>query len=244
MATNTIWAAETRPLSRYTNVAILLHWAIAAMILFNLATGLFSDSMPRGIMAIHISSGITILVLSLVRIAWRLTHKPPPYPSDMKQWERSLSHVVHFCLYAAMLLLPFSGWAMISASPPAGSAGAAYAAQLQAAKHQPAMPAAAKALPDPNKPSPPPTQIKRKQPMIWWVIPLPKIAPLEDMGRDPAGVPAQREKHEQIETFHGLGGYVLLALLLLHIAGALKHQFVDKKRELARMGIGTPERVG
>ena len=243
MATKAIWTREGRPPSRYTQVAILLHWTIAALILFNLFTGFFHHNFPRGVMAIHMSSGITVLVLSVVRIFWRLTHKPPPYPVDMPHWERGLAHVVHFSLYAAMLLLPFSGWAMISASPPPGSPGAAYAAQLQAEHRHPDQPGAAKALPDSNKPSPPPAQARGKQPMIWWVIPLPKIKPLENMGRDPAGVLAQREKHEQIETVHGLGGYVLLALLILHIAGALKHQFIDKKREFARMGIGTSERV-
>ena len=69
MATQEIWKADTRPPARYTNVAIVLHWAIAAMILFNLATGLFNEALPRGIIAVHISSGITILALSIVRIA-------------------------------------------------------------------------------------------------------------------------------------------------------------------------------
>ncbi|WP_174274423.1 cytochrome b/b6 domain-containing protein, partial [Sphingomonas bacterium] len=98
-------------------------------------------------------------------------------------------------------------------------------------------------LPDANKPSPPPPARKRKPPMFWWLVKLPLIAPLQEMGRTPEGVPAQKEKHEQIETVHGIGGYILLLLLFFHIAGALKHQFIDRHRELARMGIGEPERV-
>ncbi|WP_174274837.1 cytochrome b, partial [Sphingomonas bacterium] len=149
MARQATWNAEAGPLSRYTGVAIALHWAIAAFILFNLVTGLWLDSMPRGTIAIHISSGISVLILTVARIVWRLTHKPPPYPSDMPAWERGLAHLVHFCLYAAMLIMPLSGWAMISANPPAGSPGAAYADTLRA----PPPPAAAAVLPDANKPS-------------------------------------------------------------------------------------------
>lgn len=239
MAMRAPWDSDTVTLSRYSAVAIVLHWLIALGIVFNLATGFFHHNIPRGLMAVHISSGISILLLSLVRIVWRFTHKPPPFPSDMAVWERGLAHVVHFCLYAAMLLLPISGWAMISANPPAGSAGAAYADSLKALP----APVAAAVLPDANKPTPPSSPRKRGPTMLWWVVKLPLIKPLQDMGRTPEGVPAQKEKHEQIETFHGLGGYVLLALLFLHIAGALKHQFIDRHRQFARMGLGTPERL-
>jgi cytochrome b561 len=203
---------------RYTHVAIALHWAIAALILFNLVTGFFHDSFPRGTMAIHISSGMTILALSLVRIVWRLTHRPPAF-LPMAGWERWGAHVVHFCLYAAMLLLPISGWAMISANPPIGSAGAAYADSLR-------------------KPEPGAAPRPAAKRMVWWVIPLPLIGALQAMGRTPEGVPVQHEKHEQIESFHGTGGWVLLVLLLLHVGGALKHQFLDREPEFARMGLG------
>ncbi|NIJ07079.1 cytochrome b561 [Sphingomonas vulcanisoli] len=239
MAGRAIWEAGA-PLSRYSQVAIILHWAIALLILFNLFTGLLHDSVPRAVFAFHVSSGITVLILSVVRIFWRLTHRPPPYPSDMPNWERGLAHLVHFCLYASMLLLPLSGWAMISANPPAGSPGAAYADSIKAPKP----PAAAAALPDANKPAAPPSAKRRGPPMFWNLVKLPLIKPLQDIGRTPEGVAAQKEKHEQIETFHGLGGYVMLALLFLHIVGALKHQFIDRQREFARMGIGRPGRVG
>lgn len=234
MATRAGWDPASGGRLRYTNVAIFLHWAIAALILFNLITGFFHGSFPRGTMAIHISSGITILALSLFRIVWRLTHKPPPYPAEMPGWERGLAHLVHFCLYAAMLLMPISGWAMISANPPPGSPGAAAADAMRA----PPPPKAAAALPDANKPTPSGPPPRRGGPMLWGVVPLPLITPLQEIGRTAAGVPAQKEKHEQLETFHGLGGYVLLALFLLHVAGALKHQLIDRQAELARMGVG------
>ncbi len=198
---------------RYTNVAILLHWSIAVLILYNLATGLFGEWLPRGSFAFHISSGITILVLTVVRIVWRATHRPPPFV-PMTRGERTLAHGVHVLLYVAMLALPLTGWAMVSANPPAGSPGAAFAAQGAQ-----------------------PARVARSIP-IWNLLPLPPIAPIVEIGRTPQGVPEQRAVHERLETIHGLGGWLMLALLALHVAGALKHQFVDRQRALARMGLG------
>ena len=199
---------------RYGNVAIVLHWTIAGFILFNLATGLTFDLMARpvrgAIIPIHISSGITVLVLTIVRIGWRLTHRPPPY-LPMARWERVGAKAVHVCLYLAMLGLPLTGWAMISAHndpPPRARAGAT-------------------APPRPRGPT-----------LIWGVVPLPKIAPIARIGEGPDGDVKIAEAHEQFEGRHGTGGWILLALVLLHVAGALKHQLIDKERELARMGIG------
>jgi cytochrome b561 len=64
------------------------------------------------------------------------------------------------------------------------------------------------------------------------------ITPLQELGRTPEGVPAQRAKRKQIGEVHEAGGWVLLILLLLHVGGALKHQFLDGEAEFARMGLG------
>lgn len=230
MATITGWERPSTTSLRYTNVAIALHWAIALLILYNLTSGLLHDSLPPGFFAFHVSSGITILALSVLRVVWRLTHRPPPFVA-MAPWERGLAHAVHFLLYAAMLLVPLSGWAMISANPPAGSPGAAAAAAARAAKEAAVHPAG-----DGKGGGMAPR--KRGPTMIWGVVKLPMIAPVADIGRTPEGLPRQHALHERIETAHVLGAYLLLALFLLHVAGALKHQFVDRQRELARMGIG------
>ena len=79
--------------------------------------------------------------------------------------------------------------------------------------------------------------------MIWGLFTLPLISPINEQGRTAQGVPAQRELHERIETTHLIGGWLMLALLVLHVAGALKHQYVDRKRELARMGLGRRDRA-
>ena len=212
---------------RYTRVAIALHWAIAALIAYNLASGLLGAYLPRGFFAFHISSGLTILALSLFRIVWRLAHKPPPM-LPMKPWERWLAHGVHFLLYAAMIFVPWTGWVMISANPPAGSPGAAYVAQRRAAE------AAATGAPAPTP---------RQAPNVWGLFPVPMIGPVAELGRAPSGVAEQRAFHEQMEGVHETVALVLLFLLFLHIGGALKHQLVDRKPELARMGIGRGRRT-
>ncbi|HEU0043626.1 cytochrome b [Sphingomonas sp.] len=224
MAT-TAWA-DPPPLrartDRYTRVAIVLHWVIAAAIIYNLTSGLLRDQLPRGFFALHISSGLTILILSVVRVVWKLMHKGLPF-LPMAGWERWLARITHFLLYAAMLFVPWTGWVMISANPPAGSAGAAYA-QAQSAQ---AATAAGKPAPVPRKPS-----------LFWGLVEVPKIGPVADLGREPAGVAEQRAFHEQMEETHGTVAIMLLFLLVLHVGGALKHQFVDRQPELARMGIG------
>jgi cytochrome b561 len=73
---------------------------------------------------------------------------------------------------------------------------------------------------------------------VWNLIPMPAITPIETIGKEPGGVAAQHVLHETFAHWHGAGGYLLLGVLLLHLLGALKHQFIDKESEFARMGIG------
>ena len=203
---------------RYSRGAIILHWTIAVLITYNLTTGLLHDTLPRAAFQFHVSSGITILVLTVLRIIWRLTHKPPPF-LPMAPWEKWLAHIVHFCLYAAMLASPLTGWAMLSA---------------HVDKPKPAVEGAA----PPAQPIGPP---KPHKTLIWGVIPLPKLKPITDIGQGPDGPAKLKETHETFESLHGNIGLIFLFLLFLHIAGALKHQFIDKRRQLARMGVGKTE---
>jgi cytochrome b561 len=101
---------------RYSRVAIAFHWAIAALILFNLWLGLFHESLPREwkVMPVHKSVGITVLALTLARIAWRLAHRPPALPGHMPAVEKLAARASHFLLYALMLALPLTGWLMSS----------------------------------------------------------------------------------------------------------------------------------
>lgn len=104
-------------MNRYTSVARMLHWTIAVLIITNLVLGFGRGMLPKGMMAmpIHKSIGITVLVLTVLRILWRLTHRPPPLPGAMPVWERASATLVHWAFYALMIVLPLSGWIISSA---------------------------------------------------------------------------------------------------------------------------------
>lgn len=94
---------------RYSRVAILFHWVIAALVVANLWIGLIGGSMP-----VHKAVGITVLVLTLGRIAWRLGHRPPPLPPETAGWERMAARASHFAFYVLLLVVPLTVWAMAS----------------------------------------------------------------------------------------------------------------------------------
>ena len=108
---------------RYTAVAIVLHWAIAVAILFMIPMGLWMhESAEHGDVGanifrayqLHKSIGLTVLALSLVRLAWRLINPPPPMPAHMPGWERFIAKATHWAFYALMIGLPLSGWLYVS----------------------------------------------------------------------------------------------------------------------------------
>ncbi len=101
--------------SRYSTVAILLHWSMALLILINLVIGFFHDAI--GGMRIHKAIGLTLLLLVAVRIIWRATHRPPPLPAGIPAWQRRTSAAVHWAFYALMVAMPLAGWIMVSNVP-------------------------------------------------------------------------------------------------------------------------------
>jgi cytochrome b561 len=105
----------------YTKIAIALHWIIGVAIIIMLAMGLLLDSVPDDykfqVYQFHKSLGLTILVLSFVRLFWRLTHKTPALPEGMKTWEIWASKLTHYAFYIMMIGIPMTGWALVSASP-------------------------------------------------------------------------------------------------------------------------------
>ncbi|MEJ1969869.1 MAG: cytochrome b [Rhizomicrobium sp.] len=108
---------------RYGSVAMTLHWLIAALLIANIALGLYMGELPRGdpnkfaIVQIHKSIGLTVLVLSLARLAWRLVNPVPPLPRGMGPVLRFGAHLSHFLLYFLIVFIPLTGWIMVSASP-------------------------------------------------------------------------------------------------------------------------------
>lgn len=106
---------------RYTSPAIALHWVIAILIILNVILGFGSNNnwFPaddvRPIINFHKSTGLLVLVLVVIRLAWRATHIPPPLPAGYKPWEVTVSHIAHVLLYVVALGLPLTGWAHDSA---------------------------------------------------------------------------------------------------------------------------------
>lgn len=105
-----------RQLARYGRVAIAFHWTIAALVGANLLIGAFNETIFDGWIWLHKSIGLTVLALSLARLAWRLGHRPPPLPRAVPRWQRHLAHVVHWSLYALIVAMPLSGWIFTSAN--------------------------------------------------------------------------------------------------------------------------------
>ena len=105
----------------YSAGAITLHWLIAALILTNIGLAWYFLSLPHALRSpptqLHKSIGLTILMLSVIRVGWRLTHKPPPLPATMPTWERLAAQTLHTLFYVFILAMPLSGWALVSASP-------------------------------------------------------------------------------------------------------------------------------
>ena len=102
--------------NRYTDVAIALHWLLAALVLSQIAFGWYLQEVPRGTPArtiyvnLHKSTGLTIGLLILFRLYWRLTHKAPPLPASMPAWEVMAARTSHVALYACMLIMPMAGY--------------------------------------------------------------------------------------------------------------------------------------
>lgn len=181
--------------ARYSTVAILLHWLIAALlvwiVLLGWQAGDLEGSAKIAPLQLHKPLGILVLLLTLARLAWRLTHRPPVINPDLKPWERRLALLVHWGFYAVLLILPLSGWAMVSAS-----------------------------------------KLITVYPIdMFGLFNWPALSFLTNLPAD-----QMKATHALLEEAHHLIAKIIVYVLVpLHVLGALKHQFIDKDNELARM---------
>jgi len=170
----------------YTRPAIALHWLLALAIFGTFAVGIYMSDLPMSPTRLklfnwHKWAGVTILMLSFVRLAWRLTHRPPA-DLPMPAWQSRAAHAAHLALYVLFFAVPLAGWAYSSA---AGF------------------------------------------PVVWFgVLPLPDF------------VPKDKALSELIKPAHAALAFAMAAIVLVHIAGALKHQFIDRDGLLQRMRPG------
>jgi cytochrome b561 len=174
--------------ARYSLTAIVLHWVLGLTILSMFGIGLYMTDLPFSPTKLklynwHKWAGITVLVLSAVRLLWRVTHRPPALPDAIAQampaWQRWAHYGTHHALYALFFLVPLIGWAYSSAA----------------------------GFPI----------------VLFGVLPLPDF------------VPVDKALAEMIKPLHEFGAFALIGLAGLHIAAALKHQWIDKDGLLNRM---------
>lgn len=111
------------PEQRYGDIAVIFHWLIALFIVGLLVIGKYmtgleeNDPVRFALTQWHKSFGITVLLLSVLRLLWRFTHKPPPELEGMPKWQSKAASGAHALLYLLMFGLPVTGWIMVSASP-------------------------------------------------------------------------------------------------------------------------------
>ena len=192
-----------RQTPRYTHVAQALHWLLALGLTAQVVLGLVMAHAGLARMTqfkfyqLHKSIGITILIIALLRLLWRLTHRPPALQVDIHPLEKGAAHGTHVLLYVLMIGLPLVGWVMVSVSPF-------------------------------NLPT-----------VLFGVVPWPHIPGLASIANKPywEGV---------AKWVHAYGAYLLIALVLLHAAAALRHHFLLRDDILARMvpGLRAPSSSG
>jgi cytochrome b561 len=104
---------------RYSHGAATFHWLTAALVLGQIYVGFAFGALPKGpermeMFALHKTLGATILLVTLLRLAYRMMNPPPPYPADMPKWDRALAVWSHRIVYAALIALPLTGLIAVS----------------------------------------------------------------------------------------------------------------------------------
>ena len=112
-----IWRNTTE---RYGIVAQGFHWIVALCVIGLLIVGLLMTEMKQGpdmfkVYALHKSVGITVLVLAVLHLIWKLSNAHPRSLPTHQKWEKFLATLVHVFLYFAIIGMPLSGWIMSSA---------------------------------------------------------------------------------------------------------------------------------
>ena len=113
------------PVVRYSRVAVLLHWVLGFALIAIFGMGLYMADLPFSPQRLKLYNwhkwvGVSILLLSALRLAWRLTHRPPELPEAvagrMPAWQRVAHHATHHALYLLFFAVPLLGWAYSSAA--------------------------------------------------------------------------------------------------------------------------------
>jgi cytochrome b561 len=169
-------------MNTYTRTAKALHWLIALLIFAVFPLGLYMHDLKLSpaklqLYSYHKWAGVIIFLLVIVRLLWRITHRPPAL--SLPRLQQIASGAVHHLLYVLMLAIPLTGWLMSSA--------------------------------------------KGYQTVLFGILPLPDL-----LAKD-------KELGHTLENVHQSLNYILLLLVAVHMAAALKHHFIDRDDVLTRM---------
>ena len=172
------------PPAAYTRTAIGLHWVIAVLIFAAFPLGLYMHGLPLSPFKLRLFNyhkwiGMAVLILVVVRVAWRIIYRPPALPANMPTWERSAASSMHLLLYALIVFAPLTGWLASS------SAGF--------------------------------------QTVLFGVMPLPDL------------VGKNKELGQFLFELHENWDYLLIAMVGVHLAAALKHHFLMHDEVLTQM---------
>ena len=116
---------DVAPPQRYSTVAIVLHWLLALVIVAMFGVGVYMTDLPFSPLRLklynwHKWAGIIILALTVLRLLWRVTHRPPALPRAISQampgWQMQAYHATHHVMYALFFAVPLAGWAYSSAA--------------------------------------------------------------------------------------------------------------------------------
>jgi len=101
----------------------ILHWLVALLVLSQLAVGMAmsgpDDALLEGLFSWHVSLGVLIGLLALVRVGNRLRSVPPPIPATFPAWERAAARLAHLALYVLLVAVPVLGYLAAGAMPDA-----------------------------------------------------------------------------------------------------------------------------
>ncbi|MEO5349078.1 MAG: cytochrome b [Magnetococcus sp. YQC-3] len=170
---------------RFGWVARSLHWGMAVLLLGMVGWGYYAAHLDfyhplyHRALSWHRSVGVLLFVLFLLRLAWRLTHRPAPLPEAMPVWERQAAHLTHWLLYLFMCLLPLTGYATSTAD---GHAISVFG---------------------------------------WWEL--------------PAWLPPDKGRESWMGTIHLTMAVLFCLFVMLHVAAALKHHFINRDEIFRRM---------
>lgn len=178
---------SSKSVTQYSSVSKTLHWVIAIVVIAMLSIGFFLDDLPDQIKPfaymLHKSTGLTILVLMIVRFIWVHVSGKPALPDSVPGWEKILSRFVQYGFYILLIAMPLSGWIM---------------------------------------------SVAAKRPPVYFGL----------FEVDFPGVEPSKSLAEYMAEWHEIIAWLLVVFIILHVAGALKHHFIDKDNVLKTIWPG------